>query len=480
MTLQLYNTLTRRLEPFEPLAPPRVTIYACGPTVWHYAHIGNYRTFVFVDLLRRYLTYRGYDVFLIMNLTDVDDRIIAQARKAGVTVREYVAPFVAAFHEEREYMRIQPADEYPRATEHVDAMRSLVASLLDRGLAYRGEDGSVYYAVTKFPRYGRLSQLDRRQLKPGARVASDEYDKENVRDFALWKAADDDAEAVQAAWDAPFGRGRPGWHLECSAMALELIRKRFGIETLDIHTGGVDLVFPHHENEIAQSEGVTGKPFGRYWLHGEFLKVEGTKMSKRYGNSLTARDLLEGRVDAGAIRLLFFGTHYRQPLNFADDALRAAANAAERLAAFERRLAAVVGSDGGQASRASVPDRVAVLERDFQAALDDDVNAPQALDAVFTFVREGNRELDRGAWGADAAGAALARLRAVLNVLDVLPAQGVTGDLRAWVERKIAERQAARAAGDYASADAIREEVGRRGVELEDTPQGTRWRIRAG
>jgi cysteinyl-tRNA synthetase len=448
--------------------------------VWNYAHIGNYRTFVFVDLLRRYLAYRGYDVFLIMNLTDVDDRIIAQARKAGVSVREYVAPFVEAFHEEREYMRILPAHEYPRATEHVDAMRKLVASLLDRGLAYRGEDGSVYYAVTKFPAYGRLVRLDRSQLKAGARVSSDEYDKENVRDFALWKAADEDAEVVGAAWDASFGRGRPGWHLECSAMALEMIRARFGIETLDIHTGGADLIFPHHENEIAQSEGVTGKPFARYWMHGEFLTVEGTKMSKRYGNSLTARDLLESRVDAGAIRLLFFFTHYRQRLNFTDEALQAATAAAERLAAFERRLVEVAGSDGGSRSGTGPPGCVAILERDFVEALDDDLNAPKALDAVFTFVREGNRELDRAAWGPAEAGMTLATLRSVLGVLDVLPAQGVTDELRAWVERKIAERQAARAAGDYASADAIREEVAGRGLELEDTPAGTRWRPRLG
>ena len=322
MTLSLYNTLTRRIEPFEPLAPPRVTMYMCGPTVYNYAHIGNFRTFLFGDLLRRYLEYSGYDVLLIMNLTDVDDRTIKAAAEHGVSLREHTEPFTEAFFQDRDYLRITPAHVYPRATEYVEPMVELVERLLERGVAYRGEDGSVYYAVTKFPTYGRLSQLDKRELKAGARVASDEYDKDDVRDFALWKAAAPEDEAVGAAWDAPFGRGRPGWHLECSAMSLTEVRQRFGVETLDIHAGGVDLVFPHHENEIAQSEGATGKKFARYWLHGEFLTIGGTKMSKRFGNTLTARDLKEEGVDAGQCGCCVFSTHYRQQLNFTDDALQ--------------------------------------------------------------------------------------------------------------------------------------------------------------
>ncbi|HEV8148740.1 MAG TPA: cysteine--tRNA ligase, partial [Gemmatimonadales bacterium] len=277
MALALYNTLTRRIEPFAPLAPPRVTLYSCGPTVWNYAHIGNFRTFLFVDLLRRWLEASGFDVFHIMNLTDVDDRIIKEAGTRGFTLDQLVTPFIAAFFEDRDYLRIKPATEYPRATEFIASMIRLVEGLLANGTAYRGEDGSVYYSIAKFPAYGRLSQLDRRQLKSGAsgRVATDEYDKENARDFVLWKAARPEDEAAHAVWDAPFGRGRPGWHLECSAMALELIGKRFGAQVLDLHTGAVDLIFPHHEDEIAQSCAFTGQPeFARYWLHGEFLSVK--------------------------------------------------------------------------------------------------------------------------------------------------------------------------------------------------------------
>ncbi|HEU5219967.1 MAG TPA: cysteine--tRNA ligase, partial [Gemmatimonadales bacterium] len=317
MTLRLYNTMTRSVEDFAPVAPGRVTLYSCGPTVWNYAHIGNFRTFLFVDLLRRWLTARGHEVYHIMNLTDVDDRIITEAGKRGVTIAGLVAPFITAFHEDREYLRITPAHDYPRATEHVAGMVALVEGLLANGTAYQGDDGSVYFGIDRFPSYGKLSRLDRRELKAGAsgRVSSDEYDKENARDFVLWKAAKPEDEAAGAAWDAPFGRGRPGWHLECSAMALDLIGRRYGVKVLDIHTGGVDLIFPHHEDEIAQSCAFTGEAqFARVWMHAAFLRVRGTKMSKRFGNYTTARDLREDGVDAGAIRLLVYQTHYRQKL----------------------------------------------------------------------------------------------------------------------------------------------------------------------
>src|SRR5947209_5955720 len=263
VTLALPNTLTRRVEPFAPLAPPRVTLYTCGPTVWNFAHLGNFRTFLFEDLLRRYLEYAGYDVFHVMNLTDVDDRTIKAAAAAGKPLRQHTEPFVRAFFEDRDYLRIRPAHVYPRATECVPAMITLVQRLLERGVAYRRDAGSVYFAIDRFPAYGRLSRLDRRELKVGARVASDEYAKDDPRDFALWKKADPVDERAGATWDAPFGRGRPGWHLECSAMSLHEIGTRFGVETLDIHAGGVDLVFPHHEDEIAQSEAATGRPFAR-------------------------------------------------------------------------------------------------------------------------------------------------------------------------------------------------------------------------
>jgi cysteinyl-tRNA synthetase len=481
MTLTLYNTLTRRQEPFAPLAPPQVTMYMCGPTIYNYAHVGNFRTFVFGDLLRRYLEFSGYRVFQVMNLTDVDDRTIAAAAKAGVPLGEHTEPFATAFFEDRDYLRIKPADVYPRATAYVEPMVRLVESLLERGLAYVGDDGSVYYAVSRFPTYGRLSQLERRELKAGARVTSDEYDKDDVRDFALWKAASDEDERVGAAWDAPFGRGRPGWHLECSAMALTEIRTRFGVETLDIHAGGVDLVFPHHENEIAQSEGATGRTFARHWAHGEFLFIRGTKMSKRYGNTLTARDFQQEGVDAAAVRLLFFSTHYRQQLNFTDEALRAAKEGVQRLGDFRARLhdAAVTaaGDRRGSSPQPALPEVSSFLDA-FRSAMDDDLSAPQAVGAVFTFVRTANRELDDGRWSGGDATVALEAFDRVMAVLDVLPTASMADALREWVEAKIGERAEARRARDFSRADAIRDEVARRGVELEDTPQGTRWRRR--
>ncbi len=293
MTLRLHNTLTRRIEPFVPLTPGRASLYTCGPTIYNYAHIGNFRTFLFEDLLRRWLEASGYEVFHIMNLTDVDDRTIAAAVGKGVSLRDHVDPFARAFEEDRDWLRIRPPHAQPRATEYIGPMIELIQGLLERGVAYKGEDGSVYFAIARFPAYGRLSQLDRRELRAGAseRVSADEYAKEDARDFVLWKAARPEDEAVGAAWDAPFGRGRPGWHIECSAMALELIRRKWGVDVLDIHAGAVDLIFPHHEDEIAQSCAYTGKDeFARVWVHGEFLDLAGTKMSKRYGNILTARD----------------------------------------------------------------------------------------------------------------------------------------------------------------------------------------------
>lgn len=471
MSLALYNTLTRSIDTFAALAPPRVTLYTCGPTVWNYAHLGNFRTFLFEDLLRRHLEASGYDVFHIMNLTDVDDRTIATAAAAGRPLVEHTQPFVEAFHADRDYLRIRPAHVYPRATAYVDHMIALVQALQERGLAYVGDDGSVYFAIAKFPPYGRLSRLDRREIRTGARVASDEYAKEDPRDFALWKRATAADERVGAAWDAPFGRGRPGWHLECSAMALSEVRERFGVETLDIHAGGVDLIFPHHEDEIAQSEGATGRPFVRWWVHGEFLNVAGTKMSKRFGNFLTVRDLREQGVDAAAVRLLFSQTHYRQPLDFTDDALAAAGAGVRRLGECRERLAAVSASADG----ADVPfaERFAA---GFRAALDDDLNAPQAVALLFDYVRAVNTELDRGLAGGGAA-RALEALDAALRVLDVLPTpKTVDPALAGWVEERLAARDHARKSKQFKEADRIRAELAARGIAIEDGPGGTRWR----
>ena len=491
MGLSFYNTLSRRLEPFVPVAPPRVTLYSCGPTVWNYAHIGNFRTFLFVDLLRRWLEATGYDVYHIMNLTDVDDRIIKEAGKQGLTVDQLVTPFITAFYEDRDYLRIRPATVYPRATGYIPAMVRLVEGLLANGTAYRGEDGSVYYSIAKFPAYGRLSQLDRRSLKAGAsgRVTSDEYDKENARDFVLWKAARPEDEAAQAAWDTPFGRGRPGWHLECSAMALDLIGERFGAQVLDLHTGAVDLIFPHHEDEIAQSCAYTGQPeFARVWLHGEFLSVRGTKMSKRFGNYTTARDLRQDGVDAGAIRLLVYQTHYRQKLDLTDEGLAAAREGARRLGEFARRLESSIARDDAAEFAAAAE----TLDQEFRTALDDDLNAPRAVAAVFAFLTEGNRLLDAGLLPGPRALAAWRRSDGVLEattrpqveavaLADAGPSAGQLpeqppsspdgqGD---WARKWAARRLEAKARRDFAEADRIRALLQSQGWEVRDRKDGT-------
>jgi cysteinyl-tRNA synthetase len=477
-SLALFNTLTRKVEPLVPLAPPRVTLYTCGPTVWNFAHIGNFRTFLFEDVLRRWLEHSGYDVFHIMNLTDVDDRTIKAARQAGKSLVAHTAPFTQAFFEDRDYLRIKPAHVYTAATAYMPQMIALVTKLLERGVAYKGEDGSVYFAIGKFPTYGRLSQLDKREIKVGARVASDEYAKGDPSDFALWKTADAEDEAVGAAWDAPFGRGRPGWHLECSAMSLSEIAKCCGVQTLDIHAGGIDLIFPHHENEIAQSEGATGQTFARHWVHGEFLNVRGTKMSKRHGNFLTARDLREQGVDAAAVRLLFWQTHYRQPVDFNDEALAGAAEGVRRLGEFRARLAQVSERRTPTRDAGALGALAEKFTADFRAALDDDLNAPEALAALFEFVRATNRELDAAP---SAAGAqhALAAFDDAMSVLDVLPTpREPAPELAAWIEARVAARNQARKSKDFKAADAIRAELAARGVEIEDTPLGTKWRMR--
>ncbi|HEX9165875.1 MAG TPA: cysteine--tRNA ligase [Gemmatimonadales bacterium] len=491
MTLRLFNTLSRRVEPFAPIVPGRVTLYTCGPTVWNYAHIGNFRTFLFEDLLRRWLEASGYEVFHIMNLTDVDDRIIKEAGAKAVSIRDFVAPYVVAFDEDREFLRIRPAHVYPRATEYVAPMVRLVEGLLQKGIAYRGDDGSIYFSIERFPAYGRLSQLDRRELKTGAseRVASDEYAKEDARDFALWKAAKPEDEAVGAAWDAPFGRGRPGWHLECSAMALELIGQRYGVDVLDIHAGGVDLIFPHHEDEIAQSCAFTGREdFARYWLHGEFLNVRGTKMSKRFGNITTPRDLRQDGVDPGALRLLVFQTHYRQKLDLTDDALAAAREGARRLGAFARRLAGSAGA-ADSAAFGAAGER---LRTDFAAALDEDLNAPQAVAALFEFVSEGNRLLDGGELPGPVALAAWRAADAVLDAATVPETVEVTSGAASGPAARLSEqapsdagaqltwaagwanaRAAAKAARNFAEADRIRALLTAAGFDVRDRRDGT-------
>src|SRR3954470_655127 len=330
---RLYNTMSRSIEPFAPSDGDTVRIYSCGPTVYNPAHLGNFRTFLFVDLMRRALRLRGWKVRQVMNLTDVDDKIIKRAHEQRKTIRQVTEPVSEIFQQDREYLRIERAESYPKATDYIPQMIALVEELIARGVAYVADDKSVYFAIDRFPQYGRLSRLDKRELKTGARVAQDDYLKENAQDFALWKAATPNDEVTGAAWDSPWGRGRPGWHLECSAMAIDLLG-----ETLDIHCGGIDLIFPHHEDEIAQSEAATGKTFSRFWCHGAFLLTEGDKMAKRIGNVTTVQGLRESKVSAAAVRHFVFNTHYRKELNLSMEALDASTEAVRRVGDFAERL----------------------------------------------------------------------------------------------------------------------------------------------
>jgi cysteinyl-tRNA synthetase len=499
MALRLYNTLTRQIETFQPLQPGRVSLYTCGPTVYNYAHIGNFRTFLFEDLLRRWLEASGYEVFHIMNLTDVDDRTIAAAREKGVLLREHVQHYIDAFHEDRRYLRIKDASVYPRATDFIGPMVALVEGLLKKGIAYKGEDGSIYFSIARFPQYGKLSRIDTRELKIGAsaRVSSDEYSKEDARDFALWKAAKPEDEEVGAVWDAPFGKGRPGWHLECSAMALALVGGQWGTDVLDMHAGGVDLIFPHHEDEIAQSCAYTGKDlFARYWLHGEFLNIRGSKMSKRFGNITTPRDLREDGVDAGAIRLLMFQTHYRQKLDLTDDALAGAQEASRRLGEFQKRLFESRSDSDSPRFREAAEQ----LSRQVTEALDDDLNAPRAVAALFTYMNEGNAALDAGERPGPGALLAWQRTEDVLGVAtqkqsEVIDAQAgsgaIAGDLatvvqtwsvtppsepgaaKEWAIRWATARARYKSARNYAEADRIRELLKTAGWEVRDKQDGS-------
>ena len=467
MTLRLHNTLTGTKDVFEPIEAGHVGMYTCGPTVWNFAHIGNLRAFMFYDLLRRQLQASGYRVTHVMNLTDIDDRILDQAMHAGTTIGEYIKPYVAAFFEDMSAMRAQPAEHYPRATEHIPEMVAMITTLLERGFAYAAE-GDVYFRIESFPRYGALSHLDRSGLRAGARVAADRYDKESMSDFALWKKAQPGDEKLGAAWDAPFGLGRPGWHIECSAMS-----KRYLGETLDIHSGGIDLMFPHHENEIAQSEAANGKPFVRVWLHSEHLaEATGEKMSKSAGGFTTLRDLVAAGHDPLAVRFfLIANAHYRQRIRLTTEALHASAEQVRRLRDFAER---VRRTDPAPAADEGLIARISEVRAAYREALDDDLNLPQGIGVVFELVREANAALDERRVGAGARSALLGLLEEVDGHLDVMG--GEEPGLADEVERLIAEREGARAAKDFARADRIREELRERGIALEDSRDGVRWR----
>jgi cysteinyl-tRNA synthetase len=464
--MRLFNTLTGRVEPLRPLRPPRVAFYACGPTVYDRAHVGNFRTFVAVDVFRRTLRHLGYEVFEVMNVTDVDDRIIQKAQEAGTDLEAFTAGYIHAFEEDMAALRLERPEQMPRATRHVGEMIELIQRLGARGHTYEA-DGSIYFRIASFPEYGRLSRLDVAGIKAGARVDTDKYDKENARDFVLWKLKSD--EPPWAHWDAPFGRGRPGWHIECSAMSLKYLG-----DTFDLHAGGEDLVFPHHENEIAQSTCATGQPFARHWMHVKHLMIDNQTMSKSKGNFLTIPGLLEEGHRPEAIRYLLAGAHYHKPLNFGEEGLAQSKAALERIHGLVTRLDEATGdAPEGEAATACREARQA-----FDTALADDLNAPEALAVVHGLVGRANAWLADGALGRAGAARIKAEIEAMDRVFGVFLPAAHEDRLSDEEQTLFDERQEARRKRDFSRADRARERLEALGVVLEDTPKGTRWRRR--
>ena len=464
MALRFYNTLSQQVEPFSTQDGKTVRMYTCGPTVYNFVHIGNLRTFTFQDLLRRWLRARGYTLQHVMNITDVEDKIIRSAMQQNKTLQEYTSVYEKAFLDDCAALRLERPERLVRATEHIPEMVSAIETLESKGFTYVSE-GSVYYRIANFPQYGKLSHNDFSGIRSGARVDVDEYEKDNARDFVLWKAKKDN----EPSWDTPIGDGRPGWHIECSVMAMKYLG-----ETLDIHAGGIDLTFPHHENEIAQSEAITGKQFARFWLHSEHLIVEGQKMSKSLGNFFTLRDLLEKGYSPEVIRYLLASVPYRKKLNFTFDGLQAAKTAIERLRNYKLRLDTDKFAEG---VNDSIAERTAKASLEFEASLDDDLNTAEALAAIFEYVRDTNSAMDAGEFRAGNAAAAVdlfARFDAVFDVLKPTAAEGGISD--ADVDALIAERTQAKKSKNFERSDEIRAELLERGIILEDTKEGVRWK----
>jgi len=461
MALRFQNSLSRKKEVFEPLVAGKVGLYTCGPTIYNFAHIGNFRAYIFEDLLKRYLRFRGYDVTHVMNLTDVEDKLIRTCRETAESLSAITDRYAQAFFDDCNTLGIDPADQYPAATKHIDEMVKVIQALKEKGHTYEA-NGSIYFRLSTFPGYGRLSHMDLDQLAQGAsgRVDSDEYETEDARDFALWKAWSEEDGAV--FWETELGKGRPGWHIECSAMAMKYLGPSF-----DIHCGGVDNLFPHHENEIAQSECASGETYVKYWLHCAHLVVENKKMSKSLGNFYTLRDLLEKGIDPLAIRWVLIATHYRQPNNFAFDAIDAANQSLARIRDFRLRLADV---KGGGDDLAEVCD---TCEQTFTEALDDDLNISGGLAAVFDFIRDVNKRVDEGGVGAEGAKNALALLDKLNTVTGVFAPAAAEEAPQDVIDRVMA-RQQARRDKDFATADALRDELLAEGWVIEDTADGPR------
>src|SRR6202162_1165540 len=464
MALRFYNTLTQQVEAFSTLQPNLVRMYTCGPTVYNFAHIGNFRSFTFQDILRLWLRARGYKLDHVMNITDVEDKIIRNAAAEHKSLAEYTEKYTQAFLEDTATLRLERPERLVKATDHIKEMVQAIEDLGARGFTYQS-DGSVYYRIAKFPEYGKLSHNDFSGIRAGARVDVDEYDKANARDFVLWKAPKDG----EPFWESEIGPGRPGWHIECSVMAMKYLG-----ETLDIHAGGVDLIFPHHENEIAQSEALTSKPFARFWLHSEFLNIEAQKMSKSAGNFYTLRDLLEMGYEPEAVRYLLASVPYRKKLNFTFDGLKAAATAIDRLRNFKLRLETEKFPDG---ANEKILERTETSVQRFGEGLDDDLNTAEALAALFEFVRDANTAMDAGEFRTGNTGPALELLAHFDAIFDVLrPSQKQAGISDAEVGGLIAERAQEKKSIKFARADQIRQQLLDAGIILEDTKEGIRWK----
>lgn len=459
--MQVFNTLGQKLEELAPVEPGKVRLYTCGPTVHDRAHIGNFRTFLFEDILRRYLAYRGMDVLHVMNITDVDDKTILKARKQNLSLRDYTEIYTQKFYEDRDILKIIPAHHYPRATDHIPEMIEIISKLLEKGYAYEGQD-SIYFRITSFKDYGKLAGLETSALIDGYRVDSDEYTKESPKDFVLWKGKKEGEDF----WPSPFGDGRPGWHIECTAMSVKYLG-----HPIDIHCGGVDNIFPHHENEIAQSEAWLGAPFVNYWMHSTHLIIEGEKMAKSKGNFFTVHDLIEDGIDPRALRYMLMSVHYRKQLNFSDDSITQARGALSRLRDFLYRMK---HEDFPAGQSPEVEALIARTVRDFEASMDDDLNISAALAAQFEMIRELNRLADsRNLFGGD-----IPSIHAVIRKMDqvfgiaVFPDDAVSEEIEAWIEK----RNEARRKKDFKTSDEIRDMLKQKGIILEDTPSGTRWK----
>ncbi len=468
MALRFYDTLSKKLKVFTSLTPGKVRMYTCGPTVYNYAHIGNFRTYIFEDLLRRYLKFKGFEVTQVMNLTDVEDKVIKAVMETGMPLAELSQKYIDAFFEDLDTLGIEHAEVYPKATEHIDEIVKLIQKLMDKGFAYRSDDGSIYYSIGKFPEYGKLSGKKPEDLIPGARVSHDEYDKEQWADFALWKAWDTDDGDIY--WETELGKGRPGWHIECSAMSMKYLG-----ETFDIHTGGEDNIFPHHENEIAQSEAATEKIFVKYWLHSRHLMIDGKKMSKSFGNFYTLRDILNKGYTPMSIRYLLISTHYRQQLNLTFKGLDAAKTSIERLSEFRSMLSeyAHKGITGTDRTLTNILNEGL---RKFEEALDDDLNISPALGVIFDMVRYINRFAASNGLSKLDAEYGLKIVKRINSVLGVL--KDTTKELPQEIQKLIDEREQARKNKDWKTADEIRNKLLNMGLQIKDTPEGPKWLLK--